>query len=214
MLNLLRLAITLIFMLTAMIAGMRFIGLSRPSSEESILQKMFTNPDGSLCEKPCLFGIHPGILQQAADKNRLSQFSWMKNINLRAGDLEGWFGIEGQNAAFFATSSTNAAIYLESNDGFMPGSITFSQPSLGDVLTTFGPPSLANWKGDALQLWYNDETMVVWCYPQTSTISNPIRPETPIDSIQIYPSNDFAISQFQKITWHGFVNIGHYIVSQ
>ncbi len=40
-----------------MAAGARLVGSVRPLS----LAVLFTNPNGSPCQRPCLFGVRPGM---------------------------------------------------------------------------------------------------------------------------------------------------------
>jgi hypothetical protein len=174
---------------------------------------MVTNPDGSYCEKPCLFGIYPGVIQQSEDEKRLSQFPWMKDVTLSKGDLSGWFDIAGQNATFFATSNSSVAFYLEIWDGFVPQQVSFPQPSLGDVLGTFGVPSFVNWKDNSLMLWYKKENLFVWCEPIYSAPAMPINLNMRVEGVEFYASEDIVMKNFHKIEWRGFVSIARYIVS-
>ncbi len=214
MFNLSRLTLGLILSLTAVLVGVRLVATLQPPRADSLLRIMLTNPDGSSCERPCLFGIHPGVAQQADDEKRLARFSWIRDVTLSQSDLEAWFDIAGQNATFFASSNSRVAFYLEIWDGFVPQPVSFPQPSLGDVLATFGVPRLANWKNDALELWYKDRNMFIWCYPTYSALNSSIDPATQIQGIAIYPSEAFALKEFQNIEWHGFVSIQKYAVSQ
>src|SRR5215472_10032232 len=137
--------IVLMLSLTALITAARLAGASQVSPTSLLLHVLFTNPDGSSCEKPCLFGIQPGKVQQIEDKQRLERLLWMKDVSLSDGDLRGWFDIAGQNATFYANSNSEVAVVLEIWDGFVPQSISFPQPSLADVLATFGNPDLATY---------------------------------------------------------------------
>ena len=210
MLKLFRLILALILVLTAGIIAARLIGESQPPGTALLLHVMFTNPDGSACEKPCMFGIHPGIEQQREDAQRLAQFSWMHSVDLTGGDVTGWFDISGQNATFSAPFDSNIAWYLETSDDFVRQQTSFSQPMLGDILATFGVPTLVNWKSNNLTLWYANEKMYIWCditflYPDGS-----ISPSLPIDGIIIFSSETDGMGNFKEIGWRGFTNIGRY----
>src|SRR5262249_44610444 len=54
----LRLVISLFGGLTAALFAIKGIGATQPDSTFALL---FTNPDGSPCSQPCLFGIRPGV---------------------------------------------------------------------------------------------------------------------------------------------------------
>ncbi|MCC7448372.1 MAG: hypothetical protein IT324_13205 [Anaerolineae bacterium] len=56
MFRLIRLTRALISICTLAIFAAHLVGRTQPSP----LAALFTNPDGTPCERPCLFGIHPG----------------------------------------------------------------------------------------------------------------------------------------------------------
>lgn len=56
MFRLFNLTLILLIMFIAMIFAARVTGSTQPSP----LTALFTNPDGTRCERPCLFGIRPG----------------------------------------------------------------------------------------------------------------------------------------------------------
>src|SRR4051812_21567848 len=51
------LIILLLITFVAAILAVRVLGGRQPS----VVDMLFTNPDGSPCERPCLFGIRPGV---------------------------------------------------------------------------------------------------------------------------------------------------------
>jgi len=186
------------------------VGASQLSRTTLLLHVLFTNPDGSACEKPCLFGIRPGKVQQIEDKQRIEQLPWMKDVTLSNGDLSGWFDIAEQNATFFATANSDVAIFTEIRDGFVPQSISFPQPSLADVLATCGNPDLATYSSENLELWYENEKMFVYSAPIYSTFGGAIDPTTKIDGIVIYSSDALPTTEYPLTEWRG-LSVARYI---
>jgi hypothetical protein len=76
----LALALTIIFLLTILTS--RFVG----ATQANPIAVLFTNPDGSPCQMPCLFGVRPGETTldeglQILDKHPLTHGMSRKNLS-------------------------------------------------------------------------------------------------------------------------------------
>jgi len=161
MTSLLRWVFALATFLTLLNIAARLIGGALPPPPNPLLPVLFANPDGSRCDKPCLFGISPDNAKDTTDRKRLSQFPWMKDVTLSSySTLSGWFDMGGEATAFSAESGA-VAIYLADVNSFVRQPFSFSQPTFGDLITVLGPPTHVAFKDGFWEIWYNDKGILI-----------------------------------------------------
>src|SRR5258708_37549648 len=62
-----------------------------PKSTQALRKAIFTNPDGSSCEKPCLFGVIPGQTTVEEGTTILQAHPYITNV-LRLGTIKSGSG--------------------------------------------------------------------------------------------------------------------------
>ena len=204
MLTLLRWVIGLTLGLAVVIVVTRLLASTQPLKKNDLFLTLFTNPDGSPCEKLCLFSIYPNNPKNSEDQKRIEQFAWMSGVKLSNGVLIGWFDVAGKIFTFYA-DATSVAVYSEVNDEFLPQPTLFSQPTLGDVIATFGSPTFVYMTNGELSFWFEKENLLVFSNERIP-LNASITPHLSIDGIMIYSSERTMPTEFQdRPRWRGFV---------
>lgn len=143
MLRLFRLALGSMLLITAGVVAARFVG----STQTSALAALFTNPDGTACELPCLFGVRPGQTRAAEAIALLELHPLTRHFAITGRDP---YRIQGEGDRIVMVS------FNQSTDGLVAditlaayvryGQYHSGAPSmagygaLGDLLSIFGTP--------------------------------------------------------------------------
>src|SRR5690349_15497017 len=83
-----RLILLLLITFAAAILAVRVLG----GRQQSVVEMLFTNPDGSPCEHPCLFGIRPRVtrldeIESLLERHWLVQGRVIKDATLAEGNF-------------------------------------------------------------------------------------------------------------------------------
>jgi hypothetical protein len=122
-------AIMLTFAVAILIA--RLVGSTRPKPE--LFSVLFTNPDGSLCEKPCLFGIYPG--KTATDKAIAILKQHPATSRMKQTEDTNFYAFSG--GALHIQVNTQGAIDFTCTDDHL----CIDGGSLGDLIVAFAKPA-------------------------------------------------------------------------
>jgi hypothetical protein len=134
-------ALMLTFTATILIA--RLAGSTHP--KPALFSVLFTNPDGSPCEMPCMFGVRPGKMTVDEAVARLQQHPFTRGMTFRKGSSETAFA----DAEYeFAGENGKIVIYKADQIAFLCISdfarartqpvpnLCHEKESLGDVFAT------------------------------------------------------------------------------
>lgn len=142
MFQLIRLTLALFVICAVAIFAAHLVGRTQPSP----LAALFTNPDGSPCERPCLFGIRPGMPMGEA-VILLKKHTLISNIeDMGKGGFEvSLFGdrafiIIGRGIESSATVG-NIGIMAVEYHNHMPFDEKFPFSSVGSVVVSVGQPA-------------------------------------------------------------------------
>ena len=205
MLTLIRWVIGLTLGLVVVIVVTCLLASTQPLKKNDLFLTLSTNPDSSLCEKLCLFSIYPNDQKNSEDQKRLEEFAWMRGVKLSNGVLIGWFDVAGKSFTFYA-DTTSVAVYSEVNDEFLPQPTSFSQPTLGDVIATFGSPTFVYMMNGELSFWFEKEHLLVFSNERIP-LNASITPHLSIGGIMIYSSERTIPTEFQvHPRWRGFIH--------
>lgn len=206
--------------LAAIVGGIHYAGEARSSS----FTLLFTNPDGSPCQRPCMLGIRPGNmtfeaaiallkthpvtrnLDFQAVNYRMNQFKgrWLQVTVLKTpGGKVASIGIQFYPSKFFPSESDD--------DTGLPVS-PIRSAAFGDVVELLGAPDAVytTASNDAVWSYYYTDRLII----QTTLTS----PENSSRRITVEDSVDFinlvANRQFQEVDsvsqWFGFGGTGRY----
>jgi hypothetical protein len=120
-------------------------GIRQPSPLYAIL---FENPDGSTCQRPCLFGVRPGamtVTEAIAILQAHPVTRDLKRDNSNAGpSVYIYFSGRNVTARIDSTGAWIDLLFHESIDPKLPPTPAWllSDRSLGDVINAFGVPDL------------------------------------------------------------------------
>ncbi len=210
----------LIIVLSAAIFTARLIGKAQPAP--SLFSVIFTNPDGSPCEMPCMFGVRPGKMTSDEAFVILQKHPFVQNVadkkvkELIYGEFKGYI---------FELPNFSIEISPVSHIDNTVGSIglTFDisserdKQTFGDVIATFGPPDVSDdrspmrcikcsglgsipfmealyFKGISLSIGYTNTGYIL--------------PNDPVLYISAY--NPVSVDYNHRGKWRGFGSIEHY----
>jgi len=212
-----RLYLALILLLTAAISAVRAFGESQPLPSDSLLAAMFTNPNESSCEKPCLFGVRPGNmkLQEAARIVKSHPLVQIKDNN----------PINSSGNTFQAQTTKGYTIDIGVSDIYSEevasGAVWDTQmslpvlPTMGEIVAAWGSPTYIKFNSEArpigFDLIYRNAGIVLGTvYDPDITIGVNYRPVF-IEILDFnenpYYSNCVSQTCFQ---WQGFKKMGAY----
>ncbi len=138
-----RLAASLVLAFIGAVCGMRLLGGARPSP----LSALFTNPDGTPCSHPCLFGIRPGISDQAEAAALLAAHPLMRTFKRDERSVETEYLGTGVRVSLVGREHELASIYiafdrqLQNRSGGPSVLPPLDGITLGQIVSAFGPPT-------------------------------------------------------------------------
>jgi len=128
----------LIIVLSVTIFTARLIGKMRPAP--SLFAVIFTNPDGSPCEMPCMFGVRPGKMTGEQAINILKTHPATHDFRQVNYEQNGYvvFDNEKFNILVGLKSEIIITSFLCSNS--QGGENTLKSGTLGDIIEAWGNP--------------------------------------------------------------------------
>lgn len=212
------LARTSALMLTFAVAilSARLVGSTHP--KPALFSVLFTNPDGSPCERPCMFGVRPGKMTPEKAVEILKQHPITHGMTLRTGSSEtafldaeyefaGEFGkiiVYSYQMTFLCTSDL-ARARLQS----VPN-LCVDKESLGDVFATFSRPD-----GFFIEDLHNLTPSYAFYSPASvftfyGASTDYVTPHDPLMMV-VVTTNDDWMDYYGFMGWHGFSNISRYL---
>ena len=192
--------------------------------ERGTFALLFTDPDGSPCQRPCMLGVRPGdmafdaaiallkshpvtqALQYQSINYRMSQFNGrdLAVVILKTpGGKVASIGVQFYPSKFFPSQS-------EGGSG-LPVSPVRSA-SYGDVVSLLGPPNAVYTASTTEGIWsyyYTDRLIVGTILVAPSTSSRRLSVGDSVDFISLVANRQFQT--LGNVTrWFGFGDTGHY----
>ncbi|MCC7448333.1 MAG: hypothetical protein IT324_13010 [Anaerolineae bacterium] len=220
--RLIRLAMLLIAACTALIVVTHLIGRSQPNP----LAVLFTNPDGTPCDQPCLLGVRPGetTLDEGVALVRQHPFVW------RIGALESVSAVTSgmilQNADLIVALDKDdqnrvGRIRLYGRNG-LPG-VETGKAALGDALSWLGAPRTTriiaiNQPPIKYSAYFFYEQQRLYLVGRATTGLSLLRLDADglIEAIGLsepaWFAASFAYEQSKADAWRGFTDTHHYAI--
>ncbi|MCC7447086.1 MAG: hypothetical protein IT324_06700, partial [Anaerolineae bacterium] len=142
MIRLIRPTLVIILTLAEVLWAARQIGAAQPP--QPMLAVLFTNPDGSPCERPCLFGVRPGKMTRAEAEAVLKAHPAIRNLRFQLGNGNTFTYLVGDTttvALRYDVSFIGAIFEVAPLRGLPAAPDSLRQrASLGDTMTVLGAP--------------------------------------------------------------------------
>lgn len=153
-----RLVIILIIALGMGIGGV-LLSSGRTRPMPTFMAMFLTNPDGSLCRWPCLFGIRPGKISLPDSVRRLQAQPISHYLPQPLGfNGYNWIGRDFNFTLSKDRTGELFSIHLNFTEPFSPNaSVPPGAPlnvSVGDVISTLGTPNRIDHMGTEAMLYY------------------------------------------------------------
>jgi hypothetical protein len=210
-----RLCAGLIVFLAALVFAARLTGRAQPLP----LLPLITNPDGSACRLPCLFGIRPGETTTVEAVRILSRHPLTRNL----------FFDEEQ----MVFSGTDAAVFLDWRGAIVtavgltligPGFNQYARPqrelvaacslaSLGNVINVVGEPDTIGTTGSSAYFYTNyvSASMSFRHSARSSRGYRQIDPTGRFASVMVFAPTDDAQGYIWNFpSWRGFASLERY----
>lgn len=148
MYRLLRLTFLLISVLSAIVIVTRLVG----NQKNTTSRMLFTNPDGTPCERPCLFGIRPEKTNREEAIELFKAHPLTSNLVIGSGPT--WIQGTGSGQGLLEGNSviveiglregkvSDIAIFMTQNGGYEHHPQSTPLMSLGELIASFGAPDL------------------------------------------------------------------------
>lgn len=222
--RLIRLALLLIVACTALIFAAQMIGSVRPNP----LSGLFTNADGTPCERPCLLGVRPGETTMGKAVALIRQHPLVRSTGALEAVRAPTSGLILHNAALVVSLDKDdrdrvGRIRLYGPNGLPSGDTPAHRIIMGDTLAWLGTPSTtriitANQPPIkySVQLFYEQQQLYV--VGRITTGSSLLRLDTGglLEAIGLYEdawfSGPFAYEQSKADVWQGFTDSHHYSI--
>lgn len=222
MIRLIRPTIAIILTLAGVLWAARQIGAAQPVPP--MLSVLFTNPDGSPCERPCMFGVRPGKMTRAEAEAILKSHPALRNLRFQTGNGNTFTYLVGDTitvALHYDVSFIGAIFEVSPLRGLPAVSATLRQrASLGDTVTILGAPDYLqadgpgyNYSRNGIVIAYYLSGQMQAIYKRTPGLS--INADSPLIDLIVYaaPPNiqgrDFGIDMI-PVPWRGFSAVSRY----
>ena len=214
MFRFMRFVLFLCLTLAGTILVMCCVGSMRSLPSAALWETMFTNPDGSACQKPCMFGVRPGITTRREGLTILRVHPALIPVGSQTfSDVSGHFVIE-MNVDRDTGIVQDVSIERRSNsDGL---SIAIGQVSeihnpqfvvVFERTVKFTPHTFVN-------LYYPESDMITYSiYPAEGAI----KPDDDVSYLRVLagPLDSYAVLDNCKIDkcqpWQGYASFHHYL---
>jgi hypothetical protein len=205
MLRLFRLTAISVFGLSMVMAAVRWIGGTQPLS----LAAWFTNPDGTPCPYPCLFGIRPGVTRYEDALALIRSHPVTRHMRLTPSSGSQALQINDDSVAFFVYRDRNNRVESIFTTPSYRNGVTDLPLGLGDVIAVLGIP-------DSIPMRDSQNLPTSFAYPELGISFSAINWNSPyMDLSQPY----FAFSVGQRwseqhpdaVPWVGFGSRERYV---
>jgi hypothetical protein len=206
MIALIRIAIVVMSLLLAAIVGVRTIG----AAQKSPLVALFSAPDGSPCEQPCLFGVRPGktlfsdavlLLRQHPLLQGFEEFLTVDVSGLQViqfGGTGSWINIR---------EDQNERVLYVAVELFPPQSV-ITPISFGDLVLFLGLPDFVNIDNSyPIQIHYRYLLLGTTLPGTTSFMS------VNDQILRLYVNATPLEGSERAAPWQGFTTTAHYVLS-
>jgi hypothetical protein len=210
MIRLLRLTLLLCCLWSPLIVIAQRIGATQPTSP--FFAEVFTNPDGSPCEQPCMFGVRPGLMSEDEALAILKTHPLTSELGANTRShlyLEGpTFSVQlGDNVNYMALTFRD----LPANRHLETSTSRLTRPLWGDVINYFGLPDSAQttsyqFPPDVYGFYYRSGIVTRF----HSISRNHAGPGSRLVVISISQRDATLIDQKFGIPWQGFANLDRY----
>jgi hypothetical protein len=213
-----RAALVIALLVAILPVSARLIGQQQDSSMASL----FTHPDGSACQRPCLFGVMPGETTAGNAELMLRSHPLTREFDLITRQP---FRIEGRADRIMMVTFNLAADGLV-DEVTLITYIRYSLPvgerhivlppvgTLGDVAGEFGDPDLIQvTEGNDPIAIYPDKRLMVSLLRATAVSQRRITPYTPIHKLTVFRFETCPSSGFYFVfpRWRGSAHFRQYI---
>ena len=156
---------------------------------------LFTNADGSPCERPCLFGIRVGktFYTDAIDLLRRHPFTHNYEPNIEGDILRG----ESMNI-ILVVDDNDRIVLIELTNRTNAGS-TLASVSLGEVISHLGAPDAVENEGEFTASYYAAQRLI---FSHRTVAPNKISIDQPFEAVTVYATTPEIPSA--SIPWEGF----------
>lgn len=205
----------------ALAAGLLVVRLVGASRQPSLLEQASSNPDGTPCAQPCLFGIHPGETSGEQAMRLLETHPLTDNAERTAdevlwlADLDHYvfFHItpRGVVESIGMTATLEAMGYTSLKDPIPPApKASMDAISLGDYMLTFGVTEVYLLESRYL-VFPDSEVGALAVTVQPDDRDQPVEPETPIIALIVSMIPRCGMQDVEVGgAWRGFVSLTHY----
>jgi hypothetical protein len=166
------------------------------------LANLFTNPDGTPCQRPCLFGIRPGktTYADAVQKLQMHPFTCSFERDIQRGVFSG----PGLSVIVFQDGSG----LVSRIDLVHPAGVAaLPWASLGQVVTLLGIPVVAI-NVDTIRSYYPSAAMMFF---HTHHVVGYVSPEDGFDDLFVFAAPRQIPADAHLIAWQGFSSVRHYL---
>lgn len=213
-----RFGLRLLLILTAALVVGRAVGAARTPS---LLEQASSNPDGTPCAQPCLFGIHPGETSGEEVMRLLETHPLTYNAE-RTTDEILWLKDSEYYVFYHVTprgvvESIGMTATLETlgytlKVGPYPPATKASMEAvrLGDYVLTFGVTEVLLLERRYL-LFPDSEVGTLAVTIQPDDLNEPIKPDTPITALIVSMIPPCGMQDLEVGgAWRGFISLTHY----
>jgi hypothetical protein len=220
MFRLIRLMLLLVITCAAAIFAARLVGRTRPVP----LAILFTNPNGTPCPRPCLFGVQPGVtsFSDAVAMVRAHPFTRALGRDELSDQGQSYVSFSGPMMNIDVSNGSDdrvSSIYIRFDFDALrlkPDSM-FGNTSLGELAALFGVPHAVEVRAGYAISFYSSDSMIVISPNTPINGDSQISTESPLGSITLEVPDAFA----QELTftraglrpWRGFSNARRYALT-
>jgi hypothetical protein len=176
--------------------------VSMPRSRSFPMLDVFTNPDGTACILPCLFGVRPGETLYKQALKVLSSHPMTRNfkVDIEHGNL---YGLDASVLIYVTATGVVSRIDLVRSAGSR-----MRWGSLGDVIADLSVPEGTRVNTDFTISYYQDKRLVFY---HRHRMTDSIVPDEPLDHVAVYAAS--SSNQLRTVPWQGFGTARRYVAT-
>jgi len=197
----------LFVVLCVVIGGVQLIGRTQRAGPDTSVETLFTNPDGTPCQRPCLFGVRPGETSYQTAIKLLQQHPFTSHFkpDIDKPDIEwGVFSGYGMSVILFVNREhVVSRVDLVHTSDNAPG----SWASLGEVVTVLGPPEEVGVDNDSVRSYYPAASMIFF---HSGNSHGYVNAEDRFDCLFVFAFPSKTLQEPNATTWRGFTSTQRY----